>query len=191
VPVMREKYREYKRLVEAGLKKQANKVAEEIVSEWRVSQDHDFAHYLISAVENNAILFKGIIWPVIKEGLANKSIKETIAAVKCMDNIRRHSEIWEETGYVSEVDLLDYLIANAPDDPWVKDEYVSDKMKWLDEYFYVWLSYPVDPNGGESCDKVLDIIAKIRGIMGGGLFFDDIEERTLEYKAKIRQLKQQ
>ncbi|MEY3828087.1 MAG: hypothetical protein RLZZ148_2914 [Cyanobacteriota bacterium] len=92
--------------------RQKNIIANDIINEWKCNPNPNVAYDLCEKANGRIhhLLFREIVFPVIKKGIKNNIKQDVIAAIKCIQNIYSDKKIWEQIEYVSELEMLKRLI---------------------------------------------------------------------------------
>jgi hypothetical protein len=69
--------------------RQKNIIANDIINEWKCNPNPNVAYDLCEKVNGRIhhLLFREIVFPVIKKGIKNNIEQDVIAAIKCIQNI--------------------------------------------------------------------------------------------------------
>jgi hypothetical protein len=179
-------YLEYKRL---GLRDKANNCARSVVVAWEKTKDKDFA-YQIAEDSNghriNQILFNGIVYHVIKDGL-NDNSKSIKCAINCIQNIYSDSAIHKSLGHITEAQLCSRLLKLDPNDAWAREKYIDVNMNWLGHCVHEWPSgilYGMNGANHDQCREILSEIGKLRELVVDNSdreYLNDVEGKVVAY----------
>jgi len=192
---IRAKYRQYLDSSIAGLRREANKLAQEVVAEYHKNPDQSFIVEICESNEHklNHHIWKGTVLPLY---LADS---ESPVAIKCMirtiQNLYSYTPAFKQLDWITEHQLIDKLLTIVPDDEWATSRKIEVLSNWLAHAIHEWPSGVLYGMGGatiEQCGEVLDGVAQLRALDTTSRFealCREVTEKTMLYRDRLEKSK--
>ena len=188
---MREKYREFCDLRESGLRKDANRAAQEFVAEYKEKPDASFLSEICESVDHkiNYHIWSGIVLPFYRQDPRDP------VAIKCLietvQNLYSDKSAHESLNWISEWQLVDQYLELLPEDSWATEKKKSLLAAWLAYSIHEWPSgvlYGKDGATASQCQEILDAVDELQALDREAEYADlckDVRAKTRLYRDRL------
>ena len=192
---MYERYKQFLRLKESGLRREANELTTEIISDFWESPSKSFVLGICHISEHSKI--NHLLWRGIVFRWASTRLTTDADAIRCLiktvQNLYNDKEAHGQVGHITEEGLIRGLLEIEPGDSWAKEKLQSFLSKWLAYTIHEWpqgVLYGSDGATIKQCDEILAAVQELKSLDTNNTHRQlaaDVERKTLEYRTRITQ----
>ena len=193
-----EHYKEFRKLEEKGLKKQASKALRDFISSFENEQEKEewVWEYLPKLQKNRHTrirheIFHELVYPVLKAGYKNNEFSSTIWLGKLSQNIYRAQKIHEELNWVSELSLYEKSCEINPGNDEARLLLLNSLVSWLEYSEHEWPRGILYGNNGatiEQCDEISNEVQRVIQLDKEHVYSEFIKQyikNISEYRARL------